>query len=333
MDSYEFLVSVIIPVYNNAATLKRAVDSCINQSYPPSEIIIINNNSTDDTQIVINELMQKYPDLLKATNEFIPGANAARNAGLRMAKGEWIQLLDADDELLPGKLQHQTSLVKNNPDIDVLYADSIEYYLSNETQQYIVFKKNVVSLDLIDGLINSTLGRTNANLWKRSMLEKVNFFHESKTSNQEYFMMLSLYEAGAMFHRDPVVNTRIYVDGDSISRTSDAIRSVEMLKTRLEYFSSLRNILQNRNELSSKYADQLDKKIRRSYFNNYYNYNKFCAKELFEIKSNYGIEPTWIDRITTHAHQVYSRYCPKKGWRKYFVFVFYFFIKINKVFG
>ena len=329
MISYS--ISAIIPAFNCGSTLERAVYSLINQLFPPDEIIIINNNSTDKTQKIIDHLIAENPDLIISVFEQKPGANAARNSGLKIAKGDWIQLLDADDELLPDKLKHQIELIHNNPDSDVIYADSKEYLFSKKTAKYELHKTNFVAYDLIEGLINSTLGRTNANLWKRSALEKVNYFDENKKSNQEYFLMLSLYETGAKFFKDPVINSKIYVDGDSISRTSDGPRSVEMLRTRLEYFQSLRQVLKNKKELSDALLSKIKKKIRLSYYNNYYNYNNVCKEELLKLKVNYDIQPTLTDKVITHAHQVYSQNCPKKGIAKYFIFIYYFFAKINRI--
>lgn len=330
MKSYS--VSAIIPAFNCSKTLERAVNSLIDQTLPPDEIIIINNNSSDNTQEIIDILLQQNPSI-KTIPESKPGANAARNAGLKIAKGNWIQLLDADDELLHDKLEHQISLLKNNPETDVVYANSIEYKWNTKLNKNEVFKYNYVSDNVIDGIINSTLGRTLANLWLRSSLEKVNYFDESRSSNQEYFLILDLYAANCKFLKDPEVHTKIYVDNDSISRTSDPERSVKMLETRLEYFNDIKTVLEKRNELTPELKNKLNAKINRSYYNNYYLYNDVCSEELLEIKNQYSISPSFFDKIITHAHQVYSLYVPKKGLHKYFIFAFYFFVKLGKLRG
>ncbi|MBK8844708.1 MAG: glycosyltransferase family 2 protein [Saprospiraceae bacterium] len=122
----KYSIAAIIPAYNCQQTLERAVESLLTQTYPISEIIIVNNNSTDNTQQIINKLINEYPILVKSIIESKPGANLARNTGLKIAHGDWIQLLDADDELLPGKLNHQINLITAQPGADLICSAAIK---------------------------------------------------------------------------------------------------------------------------------------------------------------------------------------------------------------
>jgi len=297
----------------------------------PIEIIIINNNSTDNSQNLIDQYALVHPTLIKAIYESTPGANAARNAGLRIAKGEWIQLLDADDELMQNKFYHQIGLALMNPDVDIIYGNYRAYKFNNNSNCIDFVKNSYNEVNILNGLIDSSLGITSAILWKRLSLLIVGFFDKSKSSNQEYFLMLDLYAAGAIFLRDPEVNTKIYVDGDSISRTSDGPRSLQMLRTKLEYFESLVKVFREKKELTNELLSKINRKVRLSYSNNYYNYKEVCEAELLEIKSANDIHPTIVDKVLTHAHQVYSKYCPKKGIGKYFIFIYFFFAKIKNL--
>jgi glycosyltransferase involved in cell wall biosynthesis len=99
-------LSVIIPTYNRAEVLPRAIDSVLLQEgidRSQLEIIVVDDGSDDDTETVIS---QRYAETvyIKQSNH---GVSAARNTGLHAAKGEWIALLDSDDEWLPGKLKAQ----------------------------------------------------------------------------------------------------------------------------------------------------------------------------------------------------------------------------------
>ena len=109
---YKPLVSVIIPAYNVEAYIAPCLGSVLAQSYPKLEIICVDNNSTDNTLQKLEALREKHPEIILLTEEK-QGAPAARNAGLHIAKGEWIQFLDADDILLPGKISRQVSLLEN----------------------------------------------------------------------------------------------------------------------------------------------------------------------------------------------------------------------------
>ncbi len=98
-------VSVIIPCYNQAFFLKEAVASVLAQTYTNWECIIINDGSTDNTEEVTKELIKDDGRFIykKQINKGLPGA---RNAGLELCTGEFIQLLDADDALHPQKLEN-----------------------------------------------------------------------------------------------------------------------------------------------------------------------------------------------------------------------------------
>lgn len=113
-------VSVIIPTYNREKTIKRCIDSIANQSIPPDEIIVVDDGSTDNTLEILNRF---YPDI-KIIKQNHKGAQAARNAGIRAAQGEYIAFLDSDDEWLPDKLEWQVKELKRNPDA-VICGDGI----------------------------------------------------------------------------------------------------------------------------------------------------------------------------------------------------------------
>lgn len=96
--------SVIIPAYNVAAAISKAIDSCMAQTLPPLEIIIVDDGSTDATF----EVLQKYassPFVIVIRHDRNQGVSAARNTGWNMAKGEWVAFLDSDDEWHPKKME------------------------------------------------------------------------------------------------------------------------------------------------------------------------------------------------------------------------------------
>ena len=105
-------VSVIIPTYNREKTIKRCIDSIVNQSMPPYEIIVVDDGSTDQTLEILNKF---YPDI-KVIKQRHKGAQAARNAGIHAAQGDYIAFLDSDDEWMPYKLELQVRELSKNPD-------------------------------------------------------------------------------------------------------------------------------------------------------------------------------------------------------------------------
>lgn len=113
--------SVIIPSYNRAHTLKRALDSVLAQTRPADEIIVVDDGSTDTTEQLVT---QHYPQAtyIKQTNQ---GVSAARNHAIKVASGEWLALLDSDDEWLANKLATQLALLKHQPNHKLIHSDEI----------------------------------------------------------------------------------------------------------------------------------------------------------------------------------------------------------------
>lgn len=113
-------ISVVIPTFNRQATIGRAIESVLAQTCPADEIIVVDDGSTDDTEA----LMKKWPGIvrLKQDNQ---GVSAARNLGIRQASGDWIALLDSDDEWLPSKLEKQRLAINNNPEARLCHCDEL----------------------------------------------------------------------------------------------------------------------------------------------------------------------------------------------------------------
>ena len=110
-DHNPYRISVVIPAYNIKAYLSRAIDSVLDQTLPPDEIIVVDDGSTDETAAVA----QQYGSQIRYIHQENAGLSAARNTGIRAATCRWIALLDGDDEWLKDKLQVQVDMLKRNP--------------------------------------------------------------------------------------------------------------------------------------------------------------------------------------------------------------------------
>jgi glycosyltransferase involved in cell wall biosynthesis len=106
-------VSVVIPAYNAAPCIHRAVDSVLGQTFADFELLVVDDGSSDDTLSVI----ARYGDRLRALPQRNSGPAAARNRGLGAACGEYVAFLDADDHWLPEKLERQVQLMERRPDV------------------------------------------------------------------------------------------------------------------------------------------------------------------------------------------------------------------------
>lgn len=103
------LVSVIIPAYNRAHSVRRSIDSVLDQTYRPLEVIVVDDGSTDGTA----EVLEFYGDLIKLIRRSNGGPSSARNTGVAHAGGEIIAFLDSDDTWQPEKLERQVRLMES----------------------------------------------------------------------------------------------------------------------------------------------------------------------------------------------------------------------------
>lgn len=121
-------VSVIIPTYNRAKYVTQAIDSVLAQTYKDYEIIVVDDGSTDNTQ----EVLYAYIDSLKINYIYQDnaGVSAARNAGISVAKGDWVAFLDSDDQWLPDKLSTQMAALRENQSL-VAHTVNVRFIRSN----------------------------------------------------------------------------------------------------------------------------------------------------------------------------------------------------------
>ena len=112
------MVSVIIPTYNRASVLEKSIRSVLDQTYGDLELIVIDDGSSDNTKAVVEEINDTRVKYFYQKNM---GACAARNAGIKQAKGEYIAFHDSDDIWLPTKLQRQIDIMKNT-DADIVFC-------------------------------------------------------------------------------------------------------------------------------------------------------------------------------------------------------------------
>ena len=118
-------VSVIIPTYNRAWSLKKAIDSVLEQDYKNFELIVVDDGSTDDTEALVTE----YAKSVKFVQQPNLGVSAARNKGIQISSGSLISFLDSDDYWEPKKMSTPVEFFNANP--DALIFQTEETWISN----------------------------------------------------------------------------------------------------------------------------------------------------------------------------------------------------------
>jgi len=213
-------VSIIIPVYNRAQLLSRSIRSVLNQTFQNFEVIVVDDGSTDDIESVVKSFNDKRIQYIR--HEERRGAPAARNTGIRLARGRYIAFQDSDDEWRSEKLEKQMRAFENAPpDLGVVYTSF--WRIENGRKNYIPpsnFKQK-------EGYIHEILLETNfiatpTAIVKKECFEKAGMFDESLPRLQEWELWIRISKYYRFKHIDePLVNA--YLQPDSISRNMNAL--------------------------------------------------------------------------------------------------------------
>lgn len=187
------MISVIIPVYNAEKSIEKSLDSIKNQTWKGEfEIILVNDGSTDRSREIMEMYQQKNPDMnIKLIHQDNGGVSKARNVALRMAQGEYIALLDSDDEWMPEKTEKQIAYLENkNLDMDFLSTRRknhqllFPYKTKGEHFAQITFRK----------LLFRNEAQPSTVLFKRKLLKNTGFFDDQQKYAEDvnYWLKASL---------------------------------------------------------------------------------------------------------------------------------------------
>ena len=261
------MISIIIPCYNSETFVGRALDSVLKQTYKDWEIILVNNNSTDGTQAVLDAFQAKYPEKVRVFNETKKGAPAARNKGLQEARGEWVQFLDADDEILPEKLAGQIALAEKE---GASIVTSPYTRIGTRDRKHFVVPRGLYMDDVWSALILSNMGITSSNLFKRALLLKVQGWDEKLVASQEYDMMFRMLQLNPKVAFDNRDLTIIHFGSvESVSRTEDRVKGRKILDSRIDLRFRIKKYLADNNLLTEERSAHVSKFIFETLMLNY----------------------------------------------------------------
>lgn len=202
-------VSIIIPCFNADRFIGDAIQSALDQTYPRIEVIVIDDGSTDGSL----DVLKSFGDRIRWESGPNRGACAARNRGLELSKGEFIQFLDADDLLHANKLQKQVPLAVASC-ADVVYCDwycEAMHSAAGQLQSSSLTCQDSVILAL--SIVISTI----APLFPRSRLQEVGGWDESLPCAQDFDLNLRLACHGVQFLRLPEALITVRRRTDSVS--------------------------------------------------------------------------------------------------------------------
>lgn len=185
-------VSVVIPAYNAAWCVRKAIESVLAQDYRDFELIVVDDGSTDDTSAVLAD----YGDRIRVVRKANEGLSSARNAGIAAALGEYVAFLDADDWWLPGKLSRQVAFMQAHPELGFTStAARVEDPQGRFVNLWACARWQGPFLDHLFGANAEVAGSGSAVIAKRALFEQVGGFDESLRSLEDIDMWLRLAAA------------------------------------------------------------------------------------------------------------------------------------------
>ncbi|WP_245828401.1 glycosyltransferase family 2 protein [Solemya elarraichensis gill symbiont] len=204
-------ISVIIPTFNRAATLSRAIDSVIAQTHTADEIIIVDDGSTDETQ----QLLANYPQL-KVIRQQNLGVSAARNLGIAKASGEWIAFLDSDDAWLPTKLQTQLTALKENQDYRFCHTEEI--WVRNGVRVNQMNKHAKSGGHIFERCLPMCVISPSSALMHHTLFDSIGHFDESLPACEDYDLWLRLCATEPVLYIEEPQITKYGGHEDQLSR-------------------------------------------------------------------------------------------------------------------
>jgi glycosyltransferase involved in cell wall biosynthesis len=280
-------VSIIIPCFNGEGVVHDAIESALAQTYLEKEVIVVDDGSTDRSLEIINGFGTK----VKSVTGPNQGGAAARNRGLSLASGEFVQFLDADDLLKPDKLAHQVPFLVANRSVDVVYSDWEQY----ETDVRFGPRICAVSHPSEDAVVLALQRQniqTNAPIYRRETLERLGTFREDLPCCQERDLNLRLACNGAVFRRIDAVLHVVRPIPSSVS--SNELRVIKWMRLLLwQQYNALKDRQRLTAERRAAFAALMAWQGRRLMLHGKRNEAKECFDEAAEMDLTGGLREAY----------------------------------------
>lgn len=213
-------ITVIIPAYNAAAFIGETIESALNQTLPPAEIIVVDDGSSDATCTAV----RGFGERARLIEQAHLGVSTARNAALAVARGDFIALLDADDLWLPEKLEKQIAYLSQHPEIDIIFC-MVKQFSHHEE----------IKIDPRHHILNSP--SASGLLARRRAFAAAGGFDTSLSASEFVGWMMAAEEAGLKYEILPEILAlrRLHPGNNGRRNMADQRREyVQLLKKRLD---------------------------------------------------------------------------------------------------
>lgn len=228
-----YKVSIIIPTYNSIKYLDDSINSVLNQSYKNIEVILVDDGSTDGTK----ENFHRFEAMgVKCIYQQNWGASSARNLGLEIAMGDYIQFLDADDVIHPNKIEKQlNSIINNNADMSFSLWGSFNTDIKKREDIFYVFNYNLIRTGQE---VLKSFGEDNwfipVHCWltKKTLITKAGFWNPGITNNDdgEYFTRVLFWAQKVICENESLAYYRTSIK-DSLSKFNNEKKVISALNS------------------------------------------------------------------------------------------------------
>ena len=262
-------VSVIIPSYNCAAYLPRAIESVLAQTYTELEVVVVNDGSSDQTE----EVVQPYLSRIRYISQQNKGLPGARNAGIRASTGEFIALLDADDSWLPHKLEVQLPRFAD-PAVGIVYSDlAVEYADGRTLASYLSQRPLASEGRIFENYLRSRFLFPSTMVLRRSLFDLCGLFDEQMLACEdiELFARMCLRTEVALVPEPLIIRTE---GGHNLTASRDRIIRYTAL--------AIQKILAQEPDLSARQRRVLHQQLALQYW--WGGYASFKAGRLQEAR-------------------------------------------------
>jgi glycosyltransferase involved in cell wall biosynthesis len=241
-------ISVIVPTYNRAQLLARALQSVVTQATPPMEVIVVDDGSNDGTEEVV---CTRFPQVqyIRQNNQ---GVSNTRNRGIEAARGDWLAFLDSDDEWLPQKLASQKEMLAANPQYKICHTDEI--WIRNSTRVNAMKKHTKAGGFIFERCLPLCVVSPSSVLIHRSVFDEVGLFNEDLPACEDYDLWLRICARFPVLYIDRPLIIKHGGHADQLSHRYPAMDRFRII--------ALENILQE-NLSPQHYRAALDMLIKK----------------------------------------------------------------------
>lgn len=196
-------LSVILPTYNRATLLPRAIHSVLDQSYRDLELIVVDDCSTDETEELLSSIRDNRLRVIRQSIN--SGPSAARNAGIRASKGRYVAFQDSDDEWSPEKLSKQVELIEQQDENGDLPAACYSRFIIVRDNRRVIVpsgSKSTLSGRIYERLLFGNTMGTPTVVFRKDILEIVGSFDESLANREDWDLALRIAKGNKVVFLD-----------------------------------------------------------------------------------------------------------------------------------